>query len=213
VTRTRWIVLVVTLLALQALAARLGLVPDLIPRLAGTAAWTASRAAGVTAFAALALDVVFGLLLSTGLVDRWIPKAASVDVHRWLSGIALAMTAGHAAALVVDPSVHFDALDALVPMIAPYRAGAVALGVAALWGAIALQLSFGWRKRIGVRAWRALHAISFAVFVAAVIHGVAAGSDTGRLGLRALYLGAGGLVAALTAVRLAGLAWRPRATT
>src|SRR5258707_381039 len=82
-----------------------------VPRLAGTAAWTTSRAAGVIAFAALTLDVVFGLFVSTGAVDRWVPRGASVDVHRWLSGVALALIGLHSVSLLVDPAIRFDALD------------------------------------------------------------------------------------------------------
>lgn len=200
-TRTRWIGLVVVALVAEALAVRLGLITDPIPKLAGTAAWTTSRAAGVTAFGALTLDVVFGLFVSTGLLDRWVPRGASVDVHRWLSSVSLTLVAVHALALLGDPSVRFDALDVLVPWQSAYRPGAVALGVLALYGAAVIHLSFGWRRWLGVRAWRALHTTAFAVFVAAVAHGLAAGSDAGPL--RALYAVTVAVVLALVAIRIA----------
>jgi len=125
-TRTRWIGLVVAVLVADAIAVRFGLIADPIPKLAGTAAWTTSRAAGVTAFAALTLDVVFGLFVSTGAIDRWVPRGASVDVHKWLSSVSLAFVALHSLALLGDASVHFDALDALVPWLSSYRPGAIA---------------------------------------------------------------------------------------
>jgi predicted ferric reductase len=205
-TRTRWIGLVVAVLVADAIGVRLGLIDDPIPKLAGTAAWTTSRAAGVTAFAALTLDVVFGLFVSTGAMDRWVPRGASVDVHKWLSGVSLAFVALHSLALLGDGSVQFDALDALVPWLSSYRPGAIALGVFAMYGALVVQLSFGWRKRIGVRAWRALHFIAFAVFIAAVVHGLLAGSDAGRDGMRALYAGAGAIVLGLVMLRI--VLWR-----
>ena len=68
-TRARWIGLAIVALVVEATLVRLGVVTDPIPKLAGSAAWTTSRAAGVTAFAALTLDVVFGLFVSTG-ADR-----------------------------------------------------------------------------------------------------------------------------------------------
>jgi predicted ferric reductase len=138
--------------------------------------------------------------VSTGAIDRWIPRGASVDVHRWLSSVSLTLVAVHALALLGDGWVRFDALDALVPGIASYRAGAVAVGVLAMYGALVLHLSFGWRKRIGVRAWRALHFIAFAVFGAAVVHGLLTGSDDG---LHALYATAVAIVLALVGVRIA----------
>ena len=203
-TRTRWIGLVVLALAIEAIAVRLGLFADPIPKLAGTAVWTTSRAAGVTAFGALTLDMVFGLFVSTGAIDRWVPRGASVEVHRWLSSVALAFVAVHSLALLGDGTVHFDALDSLVPGLSSYRPGAVTFGVFAMYGALVVQLSFGWRKRIGVRAWRALHFVAFAVFVAAVVHGLLAGSDSGRDSMRALYASAGAIVLGLITLRIAG---------
>ena len=202
-TRTRWIGLAIAALVVEATLVRLGAIADPLTKLAGTAAWTTSRAAGVTAFGALTLDVVFGLFVSTGLVDRWVPRGASVDVHKWLSSVALALVGVHSVALLVDPAVHFDALDALVPGMSSYRAGAIAIGIVAMYGALVVHLSFGWRKRIGVPAWRALHFIAFAVFNGAIVHGLLAGSDAAHHGMRALYAGSGAVVIGLVMVRIA----------
>jgi predicted ferric reductase len=206
----RAVAIVVALLAAHAVAARLGFVLPL-PAIPGTAMWAASRAAGVTAFVALTLDVVFGLFVSTGVFDRWLPRGASVDVHRWLSSVALAFTGVHLLALLVDPAIHFDALDLLVPGLSPYRAGATAVGIAAMYGAVVVHASFDWRKRIGVRAWRMIHFTAFAVFVAAVAHGLTAGSDAGSL--RPLYAGCGALVFALVVVRVVHAASRSSAAS
>jgi sulfoxide reductase heme-binding subunit YedZ len=200
-TRTRIVILVVAALVIEAIAVRLGFIADPIPKLASAAAWTTSRAAGVTAFAALTLDVMFGLFVSTGLLDRWVPRGTSVDVHKWLSGVSLALVGVHATALFADSWVRFDALDALVPGVSSYRPGAVAIGVLAMWGAALVHASFGWRKRIGVRAWRAIHFTAFAVFMASVAHGITAGSDTNRL--RMVYVIAGVVVTALVVTRIA----------
>lgn len=203
-TRARWITLIVALLVADALAVRLGWLDHPLPRLAGPGAWTCSRAAGVIAFVALTLDVLFGLFVSTGVLDRWVPRAASVDVHRWLSGVALTLIGVHAVALLADAWLKYDALDLVVPGLSSYRAGPVAIGILAMYGAVLVHQSFGWRKRIGVRAWRALHFVAFAVFVAAVAHGVLAGTDAHHTGMRALYVGAGVTVAALVLLRIAG---------
>jgi sulfoxide reductase heme-binding subunit YedZ len=203
VTRTKWIALAVIALVAEAVCVRLGLFADPIPKLAGTAAWTTSRAAGVISFSALTLDVMFGLFVSTGLLDRWVPRGASVDVHRWLSSVALGLVAAHSLALLADATIHFDALDTLVPGFSAYRPGAVALGTIALYGMIVIHVSFDWRKRIGVRAWRALHFTAFAVFALGAIHGALAGSDSSRSGMRAVYLGSVAIVTLLVVVRIA----------
>ncbi len=200
----------VVLALVDAVGARLGVVAGAIPRSDGPWLWIASRAAAVAAFVALTVEVAFGLAVSTGAGDRWIGRARGVDLHGWLSTITLVLIAGHAFALAGDGAVRFDALDAVVPFVAPYRPVAVGIGVIAAWLAVAVHVSFGLRKRIGPRWWRRLHHATFALFALAVAHGLAAGSDSGRPWMRALYLGAVGLVGALTIVRLGPLVRRVR---
>lgn len=190
------------LLLLDAVAVRLGMAAGAIPTLAGTSLWVTSRAAGVTALVALSLDVVFGLLVSTGAADRLIARARSVEVHRWLSTVALGLTAVHAASLLGDRVVRFDLLDLLVPFLSSYRSAAVALGVIAAYGALLVHMSFALRRRIGARTWRKLHYLSFLVFAAALAHGLLAGSDRSSRGLQALYLSSGAAVALLLLVRI-----------
>lgn len=196
------------LIVLDAVAVRMGLVAGVIPKLAGISLWITSRAAGVTAFLALTLDVAFGLFVSTGMADRLIPRARSVDAHRWLSTVGLTLTGVHALALIGDRVVRFDVLDLLVPFLSSYRSLAVALGVLAAYGALLVHVSFSLRRRIGARTWRKLHYLSFFVFAAALAHGLAAGSDTSTVGMQAIYVSSLAIVAALGLSR----ALRSRAT-
>lgn len=191
----------VLLIVLDATAVRLDLAPGAIPKFSGTSLWVTSRAAGVTAFVALTLDVIFGLLVSTGAGDRLVPRARSVDVHRWLSSVALALTGVHAIALLGDRFVRFDVLDLLVPFLSSYRSVAVALGVLATYGVLLVDLSFSWRRRIGGKAWRKLHYLSFFVFAAALLHGWLAGSDSSSPGMRGLYVSSASVVGALGVYR------------
>lgn len=189
------------LLVLDAVAVRMGIAGGAIPTLPGSASWITSRAAGVTAFLALTLDVLFGLFVSTGAVDRLIPRARSVDVHRWLSTVALALTAVHAVTLALDRFVRFDVLDLLVPFLSSYRSLAVGLGVLAAYGALVVHASFSLRRRIGAKGWRRLHYLSFFVFAAALAHGFFAGSDSSATGMQALYVSSFAAVAALGLLR------------
>ena len=176
------------LLALfAAVAARLGLAVAAPPTIAGAAPWTTARAFGLTALLAVTADVVFGLLVSTGVADRLIPRARAVDVHRWLSSVALTLTAGHVLALMTDRFVRFDALDVVVPFLSTYRPVAVGVGVLAAYGAVVVHVSFALRRRLGTRTWRRLHFVSFGVFVTAIAHGLAAGSDSDMRALQVFY--------------------------
>jgi sulfoxide reductase heme-binding subunit YedZ len=191
----------VALLLLDAVAARMGLVPGAIPTLDGPALWTTSRALAVTAFVALTLDVVFGLFVSTGAADRVIARAQSVDVHRALSSASLGLTLAHAAALLGDRTVRFDLLSVMVPFASPYRPWAVAAGVFAVYAAALVHGSFALRGRLGAKSWRRIHYLSFALYLSALVHGITAGSDTGSWAMRGMYLASALSVAALSVYR------------
>jgi sulfoxide reductase heme-binding subunit YedZ len=193
------------LLALfAAVAARLGLAVAVTPTIAGAAPWTTARAFGLTALLAVTADVVFGLLVSTGVADRLIPRARAVDVHLWLSSIALTLIAGHVLALMTDRFVRFDALDVVVPFLSSYRPVAVGVGILAAYGAVVVHVSFALRRRIGTRAWRRLHFVSFAVFVTAIAHGLAAGTDSDLRGLQVFYAWSAIIVGVLALYRVLG---------
>lgn len=200
---------IVVLLVAGTLGARLGVWDLALPRPEGTWAWTFSRAASVSAYLALTLDVLFGLFLSTGAADRWVARARSVEVHRFLSLSAIGLTVAHAAAMLGDRYMRFDLLDVTVPFLVGYRTIGVGLGIVAMWLAVMVHASFALRSRIGPRAWRALHYLAFVVFALATLHGMTAGTDARATWMRLLYGAAGASVAGLTLVRVA-LALGPR---
>jgi predicted ferric reductase len=186
----------------DAVATRMGLVNGVIPRAEGPWIWTSSRAAGVAAYLALSLNVIFGLFVSTGFGDRWIARGRTVEIHQWLSGASLALIAAHALLLLGDDFIRFDVLDTIVPFIDPYRPLAVGLGVLAAYAAFLVHWSFSLRKAIGVATWRRLHYLTFLLFVLATAHGVLAGTDARLSWMATMYTTAGGLVAALVLYRV-----------
>jgi len=203
---------VIAIALLGAIASRAGWIDTDLPRSHGRGAWMLSRATGLTAFVALALDVIAGLLVSTRAADRWIPRKETVDLHGWLSPIALALIACHALTLVADDYIRFDLIDVLVPFASPYRPVAVGIGVLAAYAAVVVHVSFGLRKRIGPKVWRKLHYLSFVVFTAAAVHAILAGTDAARPAIVALGATPLAIVVGLLAVRVSrfGTAPRPR---
>jgi len=192
----------VMLALVGALASRAGWATIEVPRPDGPAPWLVSRATGFAAFTALALDVIVGLLVSTKAGDRWITRAHAIDLHGWLSPVALTLVIGHALILLADGYVRFDVLDLIVPFVAPYRPLAVGIGVIAVYLAVAVHASFGLRRRLGTRTWRRLHYLSFAAFVASSVHAILAGSDASRPWAVVLHGSLLAIVGALVAYRV-----------
>lgn len=191
----------VALVVLGAVATRLGVLAPL-PRPDGPWAWVATRAAGVTALVALWLDVMVGLAMSTGALDRLIARARSLELHQALGRMALGFTAGHVALLLLDGAVRFDALDVLVPGMADYRPVATGAGIVAAYLAVVVHVSFGLRGWLGPRTWRRLHGLAFVALVGALGHGLVAGSDTSAPAMRTFYTALAAGVAALSTVRI-----------
>lgn len=156
--------------------------------------WLLARASGLTAYVALTAAVLAGLTVKSRPFGRAVRTAAVTDVHRFLSLLALGALAVHGTALLLDRTVHITPAALLVPGLSPYRPAAVAAGVLAAETAVLVVASFSVRRRIGIRTWRRLHWTTYAVFAAATLHGLAAGTDSSRPWAFDLYLGAIGAV-------------------
>ena len=164
-------------------------------------AWLVARAAGLVAFGLLTLAVWAGLAMSTRLLG---PKRQKrlLALHRTFAWTGLSMIALHLGGLLLDPVMHFGALAVLVPGVAGYRPGSVALGIVAGWLSLALAASFRARRWIGQKGWRRLHYASFAAFWLALGHALLVGTDLRGLGGPATALLAAGPVLWLTFYRL-----------
>jgi methionine sulfoxide reductase heme-binding subunit len=162
--------------------------------------WILARASGVAAYGLLTLAVLAGLTLRSRPSGRL--RAPDVlELHKTLALTALAALALHGTALVLDTTVKVTVPALVVPGLVAYRPAAVAVGVVAAWLLVAVTASFWLRRRIGHRAWRSLHWLTYALFVGATYHGLVSGTDTGRPWLDGLYLAAVGAVATATAWR------------
>jgi predicted ferric reductase len=201
---TRWA------LAALALGITLGATaPMAISGLAGllaaqstTLPWIASRLLGFIAYLALAASVVYGLLLSTKLLDAVAHRPVTFTLHQDLASIGLGLAAVHGALLGLDHSVPASIGQLLLPFTTAYRPQWVGLGQLAFWLCAAVVASFYVRRRIGQRAWRTLHYATFLAFVGATAHGLGSGTDTAG-GAWWLYVAAGTAVAFLLAYRIA----------
>jgi sulfoxide reductase heme-binding subunit YedZ len=163
--------------------------------------WLLARASGLLAYALLAASVVLGLVVKARPLGRSVSPAAVVDLHRFLALLGLCALALHGVALVADDAVDIGLGALFVPGASPYRPFATALGVLAAELMVLIYLSFSVRRRIGAKAWRALHWLTYLVFALGTVHGLAAGSDSGRTWALALYGAAVGAV-------VGALAWR-----
>ncbi|HEX6762914.1 MAG TPA: ferric reductase-like transmembrane domain-containing protein [Gaiellaceae bacterium] len=162
--------------------------------------WLLARSAGLTAYALLTLSVLAGLTLRSRPSAR-LRAPLVAELHKTLAVTGLAALGLHGVALVLDSTVKVTPAALVLPGLVAYRPVGVAVGVIGGWLFATIVASFWLRQRIGVKTWRRLHWLTYALFAAETYHGLASGSDAGRPWTVALYLGAVGAVAAATTWR------------
>lgn len=172
--------------------------------------WHLARSSAMVAYALLWLAMVFGLLMSNRLARAWPGGPVAFDLHQHTSLLGLAFALFHALILLGDRFIAATPAQILTPFAyAEYRPLWVGLGQLALYGLALVGLSFYLRGRLGRRAWRLVHVLSYGVFLLALAHGVMSGSDGGVFVVRALYWASAGSVLFLSVYRV--LALRRRA--
>lgn len=165
--------------------------------------WYVARAGGILGYVLLSGSVIVGLLMSgRAKLPGW-PRFAVEDIHRFVGLLTGTFIAIHVGALLVDSYMPFSLANILIPGTAPYRPVSVAFGVIAAELLVALAVTNHYRKALSHRFWRRAHYLSFAVWLLALVHGIAAGSDRATVWMLALYIGTASVIAGLTASRFA----------
>jgi predicted ferric reductase len=155
-----------------------------------TLPWLFERLFAWLAYIAMALSVVFGLLLSTKILDQIAHRPVNFTLHQDLAAAALGMAGLHAVLLGLDASMPFSLAQMFVPGNAPWQPVAVGVGQVAFYITLIVTASFYVRRHIGQKAWRALHFTTFLAFAGATGHGIAAGTDSTAPWAQWIYLAA-----------------------
>jgi DMSO/TMAO reductase YedYZ heme-binding membrane subunit len=140
--------------------------------------WVAERTFAFLAYGAMTGSVVYGLLLSTKILDVIAHRPITFALHQDLASIGVGLAAVHGMLLALDRTVPFSIAQIAVPGLAPYAPVGVALGQVGFYLMAIVVGSFYLRRRIGQRAWRLLHYVTFLAFVGSTAHGLVAGTDS-----------------------------------
>jgi predicted ferric reductase len=163
--------------------------------------WYTARASGLVSWALLSASMLWGLVLSTKLRPPRIRPNWTLDLHRYLGGLAVIFVGVHIAALMLDTYVGFGLAQVLVPFSSRWKPVAVAWGVTGLYLLLAVELSSLARKRLPHRLWRRLHLLAFPLYIVATMHMITAGTDA-RTALALLAVTTAAVtIGALTAMR------------
>lgn len=164
--------------------------------------WFIIRGSGLAAFVMLSASMIWGLWISTKTFGRTVKAKGLQWLHESLALSAVIATVVHMVALSLDDFVDFTWAHILIPGVATWEPLPVALGVVGFWAMLAVSVSFYVKKWIGQAMWRSIHYLSFGSFLAVLIHGVTAGTDTSNPFVTAGYVAASVTVVLLTGIRI-----------
>jgi hypothetical protein len=166
--------------------------------------WYLMRGSGLVALALLTLTVVAGIVNVRRFATRAWPRAVTALLHRNVALLSVAFLAVHVATAALDSYVPVGWMAAVVPFTSRWDRIWVGVGTASVDMMIALVVTSLLRSRMTLRSWRAVHWLAYAAWPLALMHGFAAGTDSGTAWAQSVYVSCVVAVAAAVAWRLRG---------
>ena len=174
--------------------------------------WYIARGAGLSALVLLTLSTALGALIS----DRGRPATRVLVqyVHRVAGALGLGLLALHIGTILADPYAKVGVHGALVPLSSAYRSVWVGFGSVAAYTLLLIAVLGFARGRMAsspraARVWRGVHALAYAGWGGAMLHGLKSGTDSSAGWVRWVYLACSAAVIGSVVARCAMLA-RPR---
>ena len=160
--------------------------------------WYLTRSTGAVALLLLTVAIALGVIdVERWSTPRW-PRFVVDSLHRNVSLLAMVFLVLHILTSVLDSFAPIGLLDAVIPFVGSYRPFWLGLGAVSFDLLLAVTITSLARRRVGHRAWRAVHWLSYASWPVALLHGFGTGSDVKATWLLALSIGC--LLAVLAAV-------------
>jgi sulfoxide reductase heme-binding subunit YedZ len=165
--------------------------------------WYLMRATGVVSLVLLTGVMVLGI----GTVKRWRPPNApafvTAGMHRSIALLSVVFVGVHVVTAVADPYAAVSATATVVPFVGSSQPLWIGLGAFSLDLLLALIASSLLRRRLGARAWRAVHWTAYLCWPVAAVHSLGIGSDVGATWLRIIVAGCVGSLGFALATRVA----------
>ena len=165
--------------------------------------WFVSRASGVVLLALSSVVTALGVGTRLGSAPRRWPRFAVAELHRTLALFLVALLVLHVLTALLDPFVSIGWAATVLPFLSGYRPFAIGLGTLAVDLGGAVLITSLMRRRLGFRAWRAVHWLAYLAWPVAFVHAVTAGTaDMAIWWVASIVWGSAALVATAVVARL-----------
>lgn len=139
--------------------------------------WAVGRASGVVALLLLTASLWVGIVVRSGRPLPGLPRFSVTLVHRNISLLALVFLVLHVGTLLLDSYAKLTLTDVLVPFLGARLPFWLGLGTVAVDLLIAVTITALLRHRLGVRVFKAVHWLSYAMWPLALAHTIGDGTD------------------------------------
>jgi predicted ferric reductase len=143
--------------------------------------WYATRGAGMASLVLFTAVACLGMLTAGRWQRPGWPRFLTAELHANLALLSVAFLAIHVVIAALDPYTSLGVSSALVPFSSPYRQFWLGLGGVSMYLVGAAIVTSLLRERVGRRAWRAVHWLSYASWPVAVLHSIGTGTDGGSM--------------------------------
>jgi sulfoxide reductase heme-binding subunit YedZ len=147
-----------------------GVTPDLF-------FWILARVSGLASFAALAIALLTGIALRTGVLDWLGSNRALRSLHEYTTVLWIPLGGLHVLMLLLDQTARVRPVDVLVPFGVPYGTLGIGLGTLTFDILVVVTITAWLRRRIGQQLWQWLHRLSYLAFGLLFLHAVLGGTD------------------------------------
>ncbi|WP_274364760.1 ferric reductase-like transmembrane domain-containing protein [Paenibacillus thermotolerans] len=171
--------------------------------------WSATRAAGLTAYLLLFVSTAAGITMSLKLLSGK-AKSALLTLHQSSGWFGFLFGIVHGSVLLFDRYVGYTPSELLIPFTTRSHAFLNGLGILSFYIAFILLLSSDLMKKLGKKLWRSIHYLAFPGFFMSLLHGVLLGTDTPFVWAKLVYIGTAGMIVILTLFRVAAVSFEKK---
>lgn len=162
------------------------------------ALWALGRGAGVTALVLITISVLTGIVTRSGRPLIALPRFGVTELHRTTALLGTGLVGLHMVTLLADPYAQLRWVDFVMPFLGAYRPIWLGMGTLAVDLLLMILATSLLRHRLGLRAFRAVHWLTYGLWPIALAHGLGNGTDAGHLWF--LVVAATCTLAVLTAI-------------
>ncbi|MBU6423106.1 MAG: ferric reductase-like transmembrane domain-containing protein [Chloroflexota bacterium] len=139
--------------------------------------WLLARAAGVGSLVALALSLLTGMALRSGILNRIASNRGISELHTYTTVLWIPLGIVHVVGLLFDPYARVRPIDLVIPFLVPYAPLAIGLGTVSLLLLALVLVTTYYRRSLSQDLWLGIHQLSYVAFVSAFAHSVQSGTD------------------------------------